>query len=322
VTSPEPARTVLVLAHTGREVAGRVASDFCTRLVDAGVGVRLLADEAPDLTEEACRDADLVSTDERAAHGCELVVVFGGDGTILRGAELARPAGVPLLGVNLGHVGFLAEADLDQMEVTVQHVLERTYHVEERLTIDVTVWTDGSVEFSTWALNDASVEKASRQRVLEAVVEVDGRPVSRFGCDGVVFATPTGSTAYNFSAGGPIVWPEVQALLMVPISAHALFARPMVVSPDSVLAVEVLARLGDPGVLWCDGRRTHTLVPGARVEVRRGSDPVLLARLSRDSFADRLVRKFELPVSGWRGTADARQRAEDLAEGSGSGWKG
>jgi NAD+ kinase len=208
------------------------------------------------------------------------------------------------------------------MEVTVECVLARTYHVEQRLTIDVTVWTDGRVEFSTWALNDASVEKASRQRVLEAVVEVDGRPVSRFGCDGVVFATPTGSTAYNFSAGGPIVWPEVQALLMVPISAHALFARPMVVSPDSVLAVEVLARLGDPGVLWCDGRRTHTLVPGARVEVRRGSDPVLLARLGRDSFADRLVRKFELPVSGWRGTADARQRAEDLAEGSGSEWKG
>jgi NAD+ kinase len=313
---------VLVLAHTGREVAGRVASDFCTRLIEAGVGVRLLADEAPDLTEEACRAAELVATDEQAAWGCELVVVFGGDGTILRGAELARPAGVPLLGVNLGHVGFLAEADLDQMEVTVEHVLDRSYHVEERLTIDVTVWTDGSVEYSTWALNDASVEKASRQRVLEAVVEVDGRPVSRFGCDGVVFATPTGSTAYNFSAGGPIVWPEVQALLMVPISAHALFARPMVVSPDSVLAVEVLARLGDPGVLWCDGRRTHTLLPGARVEVRRGSDPVLLARLSRDSFADRLVRKFELPVSGWRGTADARQRAEDQAEGTGSEWKG
>jgi NAD+ kinase len=322
VTSPEPARQVLVLAHTGREVAGRVASDFCTRLIEAGVGVRLLADEAPDLTEEACRAAELVATDEQAAWGCELVVVFGGDGTILRGAELARPAGVPLLGVNLGHVGFLAEADLDQMEVTVEHVLDRSYHVEERLTIDVTVWTDGSVEYSTWALNDASVEKASRQRVLEAVVEVDGRPVSRFGCDGVVFATPTGSTAYNFSAGGPIVWPEVQALLMVPISAHALFARPMVVSPDSVLAVEVLARLGDPGVLWCDGRRTHTLLPGARVEVRRGSDPVLLARLSRDSFADRLVRKFELPVSGWRGTADARQRAEDQAEGTGSEWKG
>jgi NAD+ kinase len=313
---------VLVLAHTGREVAGRVASDFCTRLIEAGVGVRLLADEAPDLTEETCRAAELVATDEQAAWGCELVVVFGGDGTILRGAELARPAGVPLLGVNLGHVGFLAEADLDQMEVTVEHVLDRSYHVEERLTIDVTVWTDGSVEYSTWALNDASVEKASRQRVLEAVVEVDGRPVSRFGCDGVVFATPTGSTAYNFSAGGPIVWPEVQALLMVPISAHALFARPMVVSPDSVLAVEVLARLGDPGVLWCDGRRTHTLLPGARVEVRRGSDPVLLARLSRDSFADRLVRKFELPVSGWRGTADARQRAEDQAEGTGSEWKG
>jgi NAD kinase len=174
--------------------------------------------------------SQVVAADEAAARGCELVVVFGGDGSILRGAELARPAGVPLLGVNLGHVGFLAEADRDEMEVTVERVVARSYEVEERLTVDVDVWTDGILSFQTWALNEASVEKASRQRLLEAVVEVDGRPVSRFGCDGVVFATPTGSTAYNFSAGGPIVWPQVQALLMVPISAHALFARPMVVS--------------------------------------------------------------------------------------------
>ena len=315
-------REVLVIAHTGRDVAGRVASDFCCRLGSAGIRVRLLAEEAPDFSEAATRGADIVSTDEQAAQGCELVVVFGGDGTILRGAELARPAQVPLLGVNLGHVGFLAEADLDQMEVTVEHVVQRTYRVEERLTIDVEVIADGGTEFATWALNDASIEKASRQRMLEVVVEVDGRPVSRFGCDGVVFATPTGSTAYNFSAGGPIVWPEVQALLLVPISAHALFARPMVVSPDSVMALEVLARLGEPGVLWCDGRRTHTLSPGARVEIRRGRHPVLLARLGHDSFADRLVRKFELPVTGWRGTADLRHRAEDTAEGSGREWTG
>jgi NAD+ kinase len=199
------------------------------------------------------------------------------------------------------------------MDVTVERVVQRAYEVEERLTIDVDVWADGTLDFQTWALNDASVEKASRQRMLEVVIEVDGRPVSRFGCDGVVFATPTGSTAYNFSAGGPIVWPEVQALLVVPISAHALFARPMVVSPDSVLALEVLARPGEPAVLWCDGRRTSTVLPGARVEVRRGKQPVLLARLGAGSFADRLVRKFELPVSGWRGTAEVRHEAEDAA---------
>jgi NAD+ kinase len=307
----ETTRRILVVAHTGREAAARVASDFCCRLLNAGVSVRLLEEEAPLLAPAAIAGAQVVPADEEAAHGVELVVVFGGDGSILRGAELARPAGVPLLGVNLGHVGFLAEADRDQMDVTVERVVQRAYEVEERLTVDVDVFADGVLEFQTWALNEASVEKASRQRLLEAVIEVDDRPVSRFGCDGVVFATPTGSTAYNFSAGGPIVWPEVQALLMVPISAHALFARPMVVSPDSVLAVEVLARLGEPAVLWCDGRRTHTLAPGARVEVRRGKQPVLLARMDGGSFADRLVRKFELPVSGWRGTAEMRHEAED-----------
>jgi NAD+ kinase len=143
--------------------------------------------------------------------------------------------------------------------------------------------------------------------MLEVVVEVDGRPLSRFGCDGVVCATPTGSTAYNFSAGGPVVWPGVHALLMVPISAHALFARPMVVAPDSVLAVEVLARTEGAGVLWCDGRRSFDLPPGARIEVRRGSRPVHLVRLHEAPFTDRLVAKFDLPVEGWRGASERRR---------------
>jgi NAD+ kinase len=180
------------------------------------------------------------------------------------------------------------------------------------------------VAATTWALNEASVEKGSRQRLLEVVTEVDGRPLSRLACDGVVCATPTGSTAYAFSAGGPVVWPEVEALLMVPISAHALFAGPLVVSPSSVLAVEIIGcsgpgmeGVGTPGapavaaettgaVMWCDGRRRVDLRPGARVEVRRGSAPVLLAHLhgtgpGGGSFTDRLVAKFGLPVSGWRG---------------------
>ena len=182
--------------------------------------------------------------------------------------------------------------------------MERHYLVEERMTLDVIVRRTGTAR-STWALNEATVEKAARERMLEVVTEVDGRPLSRWGCDGVVCATPTGSTAYAFSAGGPVVWPEVEALLLVPISAHALFARPMVVSPRSVLAVEVIEGHETAGaVLWCDGRRKVDLPPGARVEVGAGR-PVLLARLPAEQiaapFTDRLVAKFGLPVAGWRG---------------------
>ena len=169
-----------------------------------------------------------------------MVLVVGGDGTLLRAAELARPAGVPLLGVNLGHVGFLAEAEPEDLAAAVASIAARQYSVEERMTIDVAVRINGEQIAATWALNEATVEKAARERMLDLVIEVDGRPLSRWGCDGVVFATPTGSTAYAFSAGGPVVWPEVEALLMVPISAHALFAGPMVVSPSSVLAAEVI----------------------------------------------------------------------------------
>ncbi|HYJ70110.1 MAG TPA: NAD kinase [Nocardioidaceae bacterium] len=296
---PDGERRVLVVTHPGRTEAAAVASDFCARVSKAGMRVRLLDGEVLGGWAD---ESDLVAG-PNAADGCELIVVFGGDGTILRGAEFARPTGTPLLGINLGHVGFLAEAEVDNMEFTVDHVVNRTYDVEERLTIDVEVFVDGETVARDWALNEASVEKASRERMLELRIEVDARPLSMFGCDGVVCATPTGSTAYNFSAGGPIVWPQVSALLMVPISAHALFARPMVVSPESVLAIEIAPQGADQGVLWCDGRRTVELARGARIEVRRGKRPVRLARLHDAPFTDRLVRKFELPVTGWRGRA-------------------
>lgn len=208
-----------------------------------------------------------------------------------------------MLGINLGRVGFLAEAERDDLAVVVERVVDADYEVEERMTLDVIVRTNGDVVHHDWALNEASIEKAARERMLEVVTEVDGRPVSNFGCDGVVCATPTGSTAYAFSGGGPVVWPEVEALLMVPISAHALFARPLVASPNSVLAVEVQPKTPH-GVLWCDGRRSVELPAGARVEVRRGQTPVRLARLHRAPFTDRLVAKFALPVTGWRGRAD------------------
>jgi NAD+ kinase len=210
--------------------------------------------------------------------------------------------------VNLGHVGFLAEAEYEDVSATIDAIVARRYTAEDRLTIDVSVVHDGELVSRTFALNEASVEKAERERMLEVVVEVDGRPLSRWGCDGVVCATPTGSTAYNFSAGGPVVWPGVEALLLVPISAHALFARPLVVAPTSVLAVEVIAPTEADGVLWCDGRRTVDLPPGARIEVRRGERPVRLVRLHEAPFTDRLVAKFGLPVEGWRGAGERRRR--------------
>jgi NAD+ kinase len=300
---------VLVLAHTGRAEVTVVARACVKSLTQHGIGVRLLADEAVDLgLESADGLVETTLPDHVPGEGCELVLVIGGDGSILRAAELTHETSTPLLGVNLGHVGFLAEAEQEDVESTITEIVDRNYTAEDRLTLDVRVMVGKEVQFSTFALNEASVEKAARERMLEVVVEVDGRPLSRWGCDGVVCATPTGSTAYNFSAGGPVVWPEVEALLMVPLSAHALFARPMVVAPTSVLAVEVLSDTEGFGVLWCDGRRTVDLPPGARIEVRRGARPVRLVRLHQAPFTDRLVAKFDLPVEGWRGAAERRRR--------------
>jgi NAD+ kinase len=310
-------RRVLLVTHTGRPEAVTAAHDVLTGLRDAGLEVALLPDEADALSPDATAGprrtggAVVLADPADAAAGSELVVVLGGDGTILRGAELVRESGVPLLGVNLGHVGFLAESEREDLHETVQRVVDRDYGVEERMTLDVTVRLGGQPVATSWALNEASVEKAARERMLEVVIEVDGRPLSTTGCDGVVMATPTGSTAYSFSAGGPVVWPEVEALLLVPLSAHALFARPLVVGPSSTLAVEVLTDTEGSGVVWCDGRRRIELPPGARIEAVRSPQPVRLARLSAGRFTDRLVAKFGLPVHGWRG--EGRGSAAALA---------
>jgi NAD+ kinase len=319
MTATHAGRVMLLVAHTGRPAAIRIGRFLVNKLTAAGIAVRVLEPEAADL---GCAGVVVMPASPAAAAGAEMVLVVGGDGTLLRAAELARPAGVPLLGVNLGHVGFLAEAEPEDLSAAVASVVDGEYTVEQRMTVELEVRINGSRIEGTWALNEATVEKSARERMLDLVIEVDGRPLSRFGCDGVVFATPTGSTAYAFSAGGPVVWPDVEALLMVPISAHALFAGPMVVSPNSVLAAEVIgAELVAAGasqsetagaVLWCDGRRMVELPPGSRVEVRRGARPVLLARLPAvlgaeagigASFTDRLVVKFGLPVAGWRGQA-------------------
>jgi NAD+ kinase len=296
-------REVLLMVHPDREATGEAAREVSARFAKAGIRIRVIEEDVCALINPdehgVGATCTVVGPDENPAEGVELVFVLGGDGTLLRAAELARPAGVPVLGVNLGRVGFLAEADSDALADTVQRVVDGDYQVEERMTIDVTV-TDGGTELArTWALNEASVEKSTRERVLDALIEVDGRPVSAFGCDGVLCATPTGSTAYAFSAGGPIIWPDVQALLVVPSNAHAMFARPLVVSRNSVITVGIDPD-GSSAVLTCDGGRSIELPPGARVRVTCGKTPVRLIRLWDGPFTDRLVQKFSLPVKSWR----------------------
>ena len=302
-------RTVLLVVHTGRDEATETARRVQKVLSDNGIGLRVLSAEAVDrgslhLSPDDMRalgvDIEVVDPDPGAADGCELVVALGGDGTFLRAAELARNADIPVLGVNLGRIGFLAEAEADAIDTVLEHVVARSYRIEERLTLDIAVRVKGEVIAHGWALNDASLEKGPRLGVLGVVVEVDGRPVSTFGCDGVLVSTPTGSTAYAFSAGGPILWPDLEALLVVPNNAHALFARPMVTSPDASIAIEIEAD-GHDAVVFCDGRREMVVPAGGRLEVRRCEISVKWARLDSAPFTDRLVRKFRLPVTGWRG---------------------
>ncbi|MBP2451712.1 NAD kinase [Mycolicibacterium lutetiense] len=302
-------RTILLVVHTGRDEATEVARRVEKVLGDNGIGLKVLSAEAVDrgplhLAPDDMRalgvDIQVVDAEERAAEGCELVLVLGGDGTFLRAAELARNVEIPVLGVNLGRIGFLAEAEAEAIDHVLERVIGRDYRIEERMTLDVAVRVGTDVVNRGWALNEASLEKGPRLGVLGVVLEVDGRPVSSFGCDGVLVSTPTGSTAYAFSAGGPVLWPDLEAILVVPNNAHALFARPMVTSPLASIAIEIEAS-GNDALVFCDGRRDMVVPAGGRLEVTRSATQLKWVRLDSAPFTDRLVRKFRLPVTGWRG---------------------
>jgi NAD+ kinase len=310
-------RAVLLVVHAGRSDIRALARGLIARLNGAGFQVRISPSEAADVAEGGDLGAvSLLDGSKRdgselgseLAKGAEVALVLGGDGTFLRAAEQARPAGIPLLGVNLGHVGFLAETEVDALDATVTAIVEGRYEVEQRFTLRVTATLDGEVIAEDWALNEASVEKSNREKLLEVAVSVDDRPLLRFGCDGVICATPTGSTAYAFSVGGPIVWPDVEAMLLVPNAAHALFQRPLVVAPNSQIGIELMGA-DQPGVLSCDGRRTHPLPPRTRLRVERSEQTVAIARPHPTPFGERLVAKFQLPVRSLRDGGTGRRDA-------------
>ncbi len=289
------ARTVLLVVNTGRDEARETARNIGKTLAANGIGLRVLSSEAIDVGEQV----QTVDGDGNLADGCELVLVLGGDGTFLRAAELARDADIPVLGINLGRIGFLAEAEADSIDTILGHIVARDYRVEQRMTLDVVVSADGQVLYRGWALNEASLERAGHRGVLGVMVAIDGRPVSAFGCDGVLVSSPTGSTAYAFSSGGPVVWPDLEAIIVVPNNAHALFARPMVTNPNAVITVDVDTD-NPESVVVCDGRREAAVPAGARLQVTKCGTPLKWVRLDSAPFTDRLVRKFRLPVTSWR----------------------
>lgn len=254
------------------------------------------------------RDFDLVTPSDVVIEGVkkvapseigdvEIALVLGGDGTILRAAEITLLRNIPLLGINLGHVGFMAEVERHSIEAIGQSVVDKSYASENRMVLGYSVIRGGAEISQGWALNEITVERDSTTMV-ELFVEIDRRPLSHWGCDGLICSTPTGSTAYAFSAGGPVLWPEIDALVLLPISAHALFSRPMVVSTQSEIVVTVES---SEALLSADALRKLPLIEGDRVVITRNPNTIKLAHIQPTLFTDRLVAKFKLPVEGWRG---------------------
>jgi NAD+ kinase len=285
-------RSIILLLHPSRpeahDWAKKIVKDLNARNIEVRTASEVAIEGASKKSEQEIK---------KSVTDCELVLVLGGDGTILRGTEIAHGSDVPVLGVNLGHVGFLAQINRPTIDVLVDAIDKKKYKTERRMTLAYKIERKGSLVGEGWALNEVAVER-NTESMIELFVQIDHRPLSRWGCDGVICATPTGSTAYAFSAGGPVVWPDVEALVLLPLAAHALFSDPMVVSPESEIAIDVES---DTGVISADGLRKFQLAAGDRVLLTSEKTFVSLAHLEDVAFTDRLVAKFKLPVDGWRG---------------------
>lgn len=279
-------KSVLLVVHPTRPAAAKFGNLLAEKFTAEKYQV---FSNFPDLINSAKELETVV--------GISAAIVLGGDGTILRAAELVRGHDIPIIGVNLGNVGFLAEIAQPSVDEIVNAVQKGELHREPRLVLKYEIIRAGKVFSQGWALNEVAVERSSTQ-MLELFVQIDGRPLSKWGCDGVICATPTGSTAYAFSAGGPVLWPEVSALVLLPLAAHALFSRPMVVSPDCEIVIDVSSQNAQ---ISSDGLRQTVLIAGDRIVLTKDASKIQLAYIANGKFTDRLVAKFKLPIEGWRG---------------------
>ena len=279
-------KSVLLVVHPTRPAAAKFGNLLAAKFISEKYQVFA---NFPDLISG--------SKEIESVEAISAAIVLGGDGTILRAAELIRGHDIPIIGVNLGNVGFLAEIAQPSADEIVRAIQSGAIHKEPRLVLKYEIFREGKIFSDGWALNEVAVERSSSQ-MLELFVQIDGRPLSKWGCDGVICATPTGSTAYAFSAGGPVLWPEVSALVLLPLAAHALFSRPMVVSPDSEIVIDVTSQNAQ---ISSDGLRQTDLLPGDRIVLTRDVRKIQLAYIADGKFTDRLVAKFKLPIEGWRG---------------------
>ena len=280
----EQQRSVLLVVHPNRKEALEAAAVFIKELKNNGF--HLYSNIELEGTE-LFNPSIIV----------EIAIVLGGDGTILRAAELVKDQSAPILGINLGHVGFLAEVEKLSHSEILKAIITKDYNKEDRMILNYKVMRENKEFSSGWALNEVTIERNDHQ-MIEVLAQIDHRPLSRWGCDAVICATPTGSTAYAFSAGGPVVWPEVNALVLLPLAAHALFSRPMVISPSSEIVIDLESESAD---LNADGLRLIKLKLNDRVILTSDKKIINLAHIKSTNFADRLVAKFKLPVEGWRG---------------------
>jgi NAD+ kinase len=246
---------------------------------------------ARDRDLEAVTLADDATT---APPGLDLVVSVGGDGTLLRAALWGHRTGAPVLGVKVGRLGFLTEVDPDRAPELLDAWMAGEAEVDERMAL-VAEAEGAPWDEPQWALNEVIVEKRARHRVVRLAAWVGEDYVTTFSADGVIVATPTGSTAYSFSARGPIVSPRLPSLVLTPVSAHMVFDRAIVLSPDEQVTLEV--QEDEPGFLSADGRRGLELPIGSRVRIRRAEQPARVVRSKRaESFYSLLRRKFQLPA--------------------------
>lgn len=297
-------RTAVVVTHRQLSTSGTEVKEIVDQLRSNGFTVAL--HDTPEIPVFSSSNGPAIDPDT------EIVVVLGGDGTILHAAELVKGTNVPIVGINMGHVGFLAEFESFQIEDAIAKIAARDYSIDERVIASVDVWLPGANEpLRDWALNDVTLERADRGKMVELSISVDDVEMSSFGCDGVIVSTPTGSTAYAFSAGGPIIWPNVDALQLVPLAAHALFARPLIIGSRSTFTLDISQESGSEGWICCDGRRQRGIPRGSRVVVKQSPNSLRLARLVGVPFTSRLVSKFELPVMGWRESSKTRGQQEN-----------
>jgi len=271
--------------HTERERAAAITLDLAHWLLERGHDIRLTTTDAARVGLE-----DHAVPEAQFAHGLDVAISLGGDGTMLRTVDLVADGGIPVIGINVGQLGYLTEVDPDGARMAVKRFLSGAYEIEERMLLSVRV--DGAEPTEQVALNEAVLEKTPSGHTVRIAVSVNGEFFTTYAADGLIVATPTGSTAYSFSARGPIVAPMHRCLVLTPVSPHMLFDRTLVLDPHSTLRLEVVGHR--PATLSADGRNLGTLQPGQALSCTASPRTARLVTFGEHDFLAILKTKFGL----------------------------